>query len=231
MASNHSLARACVVISVLLATSAAIAQDAPTPKLYRWVGADGKPHYSDQIPPEALDKARQEISSKSGLTVGQVDRALTPEERAAAAAKAEQEAKIAKVTEDAKQSDQVLLASYPTERELTRAYTERGLLQNETVKATRIGMESQQQGLSSLLIAASNMELTGKSVNAKLTDSILTARRQLLDQQTLLVRHTAQGAALQTEYHSTLERWRKLRTDAEAARKTPDANPSGAPKS
>lgn len=231
MASNHSIARACVLISVLLAASAGIAQDAPAPKLYRWVGADGKPHYSDQIPPEAMDKARQEISSKSGMTVGQVDRAQTPEERAAAAAKADHEAKIAKATDDAKQSDQVLLTSYPTERELSRAYTERTLLQNETLKATRVGMESQQQSLSSLLIAASNMELTGKPVNAKLAGSILLARAQLLDQQALLVRHTAQGAALQTEYQSTLERWRKLRADAEAERQQTAAKTSAIPKS
>lgn len=230
MASISSAASASVVIGILLATSLASAQDAPAPKLYRWVGADGKPHYSDQIPLEAMDKARSEISKNSGMTVGQVDRALTPEERAAAAAKAEQEAKIAKATDDAKQSDQVLLASYPTERELTRAYAERTLLQNETVKATRIGMESQQQGLSSLLISASNLELTGKPVNAKLADSILLARRQLLDQQSLLVRHTAQGAALQGEFQSTLERWRKLRGEAEAEHKATTPNASATPK-
>lgn len=214
----HSIIQraAFAIGGVCMLAALAQAQDAAAPKLYRWIGADGKAHYSDTLPPEALDKARDEISVNSGMTLKKVDRALSAEERAAVDAKAAADAKVAKALEDAKQNDTVLLASYPTERELRRAYDERTLLQIETVKTTRVGMQSQQQSLSSLLNAASNRELNGKPVDAKLAESILTTRQQLHDQQTLLVQHTAQGAQLQAEYQSTLQRWTKLH-NAEAA--------------
>ncbi len=201
------------------------AQDVAAPKLYRWVGADGKAHYSDTLPPEALNKARDEISVNSGMTLKKVDRALTGEEKAAVDAKVAADAKVAKAMEDAKQNDTVLLASYPTARELRRAYDERTILQNETVKATRVGMQSQQQSLSTMLSAASNRELNGKPVDAKLAESILTTRQQLHDQQTLLVQHIAQGAALQAEYQSMLQRWTKLR-NAEAAKEPAPSAPA-----
>jgi hypothetical protein len=203
-----SIQRACVAIALLVGLGAvvtsAVSAPAPTPKLYRWVGADGKPYYSDQVPPEAMDKARQELSPKSGMAISQVERALTPEERAAAAVKAAADAQTAKAQEDVAKNDQMLLTSYPTEADLRRAYDERVMLQTETMKATRIGIESQQQVLSSQLITASNLELTGKPVSSKLADSIQLTRKQLLDLQALLVRHAAASGALQSEYQSTL---------------------------
>ena len=71
------------IIGALVATGAAEAQKAPTKKLYRWVDKDGKVQFSDSLPPEAIDQARTEMSN-TGRVVADVDRALTPEEQAAA---------------------------------------------------------------------------------------------------------------------------------------------------
>lgn len=232
----NTLLRAAILGAVLLAIvapstlAAPAANNASAKKLYRWVGADGKVHYSDQIPPEAMDQARQELSAKSGLAVGQVERALTDKERAAAAAKAAADAKAAAALANAKQSDQVLLASYPSEAELKRAYDERVALQAETVKASRIGIKNQQQTLSSQLIRASNLELNGKPVNTELAAAIQLARKQLLNQQALLVQHIAEGQKMQDEYRSTLERYRSLQSPAPSApqpQPTPGVVPKG----
>lgn len=230
-----SIPRAGLAIALLIGLGgvvmSAVSAPAPAPKLYRWVGADGKPYYSDQVPPEAMDKARQELSPKSGMTISHVERALTPEERAAAAAKTAADAQVAKAQEDVVKNDQTLLTSYPTEADLKRAYDERVMLQSETIKATRIGIESQQQVLSSQLITASNLELTGKPVVTKLADSIQLTRKQLLDLQALLVRHSAASAALQNEYQSTLEHYRSLQSAAAAGQSppAPAPTPGGAP--
>ena len=229
MAIENIRLRAAVVGVALLVACLASVLDASAPKkLYRWVGADGKPYYSDQVPAEAMDKARQELSVQSGLTVGHVDRALTPEEQAAAAAKTAADAKTAQSQETAKQSDQVLLASYPTEADLKHAYDERIVLQAEAVKATRFGIQSQQQSLAARLAVASNLELNGKPVNPKLADDIQMIRKQLVNQQALLIQHIAEGAKMQSEYSSTLEHYRSLQAAAAAARATP--SPGAVPK-
>ncbi|HEV2607258.1 MAG TPA: DUF4124 domain-containing protein [Xanthomonadaceae bacterium] len=205
------------IIAALLFAPAALAADPTAPKLYHWVGADGKDHYGDTLPPEALTQARQEISKNSGMTLKSVDRSLTLEERAAAQVKADADAKAAEAIEKAKQNDQVLLASYPSEAELKRAYDERISSLTETLKATRIGMQGQQEGLSSLLIAASNLELSNKPVNAKLATSIKSTHALLLEQQTSETQQEGQVAKLLQESAATMEHYRSIEAAAAAS--------------
>ena len=212
-------ALAAIIAALTFMPAALVAgpPDPTSPKLYHWVGADGKDHYGDVLPPEALTQARQEISKTSGMTLKQIDRTLTPEERAAAQAKADADAKAAEAIEKAKQNDQVLLASYPTEAELKRAYDERISSLTETLKATRIGMQSQKEGFSSLLIAASNLELSNKPVNAKLATSIKSTHDLMREQQTNETQQEAQVAKLLEESAATMEHYRSLQAAAAAA--------------
>jgi hypothetical protein len=203
-------------IVLLIVAPIALAQDGP--KLYRWVGPDGKVHYSDDLPPEALDQARQELSSKNGMALKQVDRAQTAEERTAAQSKADADAKAAEAIAKSKQNDQVLLSSYSTEADLKRAYEQRIVIQNETLKTTQIGLKSQRQALSSLLIEASNLELTGKPVTAQLAKSIQTTHADLLDQQQSEMQAKAQVENLRNESGSAIEHYRSVRAAAEASR-------------
>ena len=69
-----------------------LATPAESQKLYRWVDADGKVHYSDSLPAEAVDRARRELNKNSGGTLTRVDRALTEAERAAQQAEADRAA-------------------------------------------------------------------------------------------------------------------------------------------
>jgi hypothetical protein len=219
-----------VAIVLLVAAPIALMQSFAAPKLYHWVGTDGKDHYSDVLPPEALSQARQEISSTSGTTIKQVERALTPEERAAADAKAAADAQAADEAEKARQSDQALLTSYPTESDLQRHYDQQITQQTETLKSIQVGMESQQQSLSSMLVEASGHELSGKPVPAKLAASILTTHKQVLEQQALLVRQEAQSANVRQQAAAVMARYRALRVAADAERAaTAPATPAPAP--
>ncbi|HTD28974.1 MAG TPA: DUF4124 domain-containing protein [Xanthomonadaceae bacterium] len=217
---------------LLLFVQTALAQQAPSgPKLYRWVGPDGKVHYSDELPPEVLDQARQELSVKSGMTINQVDRAQTADERSAAQAKADAEAKAAAATQKAKESDQNLLSSYPTEADLKSAYDQRIAMQNETLKTTRIGMQSQQESLSELLIAASNLELASKPVPARMATTIRTTHAQVLDEQQQETQQEAQAANLRQENAAVLARYRSLRSATEAEHAATPTAPAGTPPS
>lgn len=216
-------------IILLIAAPIALLQSAAAPKLYHWVSADGKDHYSDVLPPEALSQARQEISAKNGATIGQVDRAMTPEERAAAAAKAIVDAKAAEDAEKTRQGDQALLASYPNESDLQRHFDQQIAQQTETLKSIRVGMESQQQSLSSLLIDASNHELAGRPVPAKLADSITTTRKQVITQQASLTLHEAQSMNLRQGNAAMIAHYRSLRTAADAAATSSTTSPPAPP--
>lgn len=216
-------------------TAAVFAQDqAPAgPKLYRWVGPDGKVHYGDDIPADALNQAREELSKKTGMTIRQVDRALTPEERAAAEAKAQADAKAAEALAQAKQNDQVLVSSYPTEDDLKRAYNERIAAQIVGLKAIRMGLENQQKSLASFLYAASTKELSGKPVEAGMVASITKLHESVVDQQQSQVQTEAQVANLKQEGAAILARYRDLKAASAkefSGGSTPTPPPASPPK-
>jgi hypothetical protein len=207
-----------IAIALLIAAPIALTQSPAAAKLYHWVSADGKDHYSDVLPPEALSQARQELSSSNGATIKQVERAQTPEEQAAAAAKAAADAQAAEAAQKAKENDQALLTSYPTEGDLQRVNDQKIAQQSETLKSIRVGMESQQQSLSSLLVDASNHELSGTPISPKLADSIQATRKQVLNQQAMLIVQEARSENLRQEAAATMARYRALRTAADAER-------------
>lgn len=205
---------ATAVAAVL--AGALLAPDAAAQKLYRWVDEDGKVHYSQSLPPEAVDRARRELSARSGMTTGEVDRALSDEERAEAEAEAAILDASRKLADERAQRDQVLIGSYSSERDLQRAYDERFLLVDETLKATRVGMDSQRQTLASLLASAADREFGGQAVDARTRDSIRETYARLSSQQTLMQRREAERAVLEAEFEETLTRYRELKGEEPA---------------
>ena len=188
-------------------------------KLYRWVDENGNVHYSDSLPPEAVDQARRELSKTSGTTTAQIDRALTAEERAAAQAEAEREAVIAAEAELRRQYDQRLLQSYPNESDLTRAFNDRLKMLDEAIKSADVGIESQQYVLASLLNDAADRELAGERVP-------LTVEEAARDAQAKQQQREAERAAIEQDYQEALERYRLLVAEREGGQ--PEEQPSPA---
>jgi hypothetical protein len=85
MSGAESGARRAAWITTMTALMVAVAILAVGPAraaMYKWVDEKGIVHYTDTLPPEAVDKARTELN-KQGVTVKQTDKALTPEQRRA----------------------------------------------------------------------------------------------------------------------------------------------------
>lgn len=197
------VATAALVLSLLSAP--ALAQ-----KLYRWVDAEGKVHYTDTLPPEAVNQARDEIS-RSGTTVNRVDRALTPGERAAKEAEEAEAARAAAIKAEQDKMDAVLMGSYATEADLERAYRERFDLLDQSLEAARVGIRSQEKSLEDQLAHAASLERAGKPVPATMQSTIAAARKQVEDQREFLRKRETERQNLQTEYDAILQRYRVLK--------------------
>jgi hypothetical protein len=104
------MASANFIRAVALLTCAGLLSS-PQAQLYKWTDANGKVHYSDTVPPEANDGARKQLSSE-GVVRGQVERALTPEERRAAAVKADADRKAREIVEERERRDRALVSTY-----------------------------------------------------------------------------------------------------------------------
>ena len=212
------------VIAAVLASAAAGAQDKPK-KLYRWVDKDGKVQFSDALPPEAVDQARTEINSESGMATSSIERALTPEERAAKEALDAATATATKEAERIKQTEEAMIASFQNEDELKRSFKIRTELLQQTLDAIEAGIGSQRASLASLLADASEAELAGTAVNAKQASSIRQLHVEMAKQQQMLVFKQGELVDLDKELVRLVERFREIK----GAGAAPAAAPAPAP--
>ncbi len=223
----------CLALAAaMLVAGIASAQD-KGPKLYRWVDKQGKVHYDQALPPEAVDQARREFSAKTGTAVGNVDRALTPEERAQIEADAKAAAEAAVAANEQKRLEDIMMASYITEQDMRRAYGERISLLTMTIESTDISIKSLRENLATLLQQASDTELDNRRV---LDDRVQTLRElhsEKVKQQNLQATRRADLATLNSEFARMLARYRQLRgaatapaTTAPAPATTPPPSPA-----
>ena len=183
----------------------------PAKKLYCWT-ENGRKVCGDALPATAVDSARTEISARSGLPTGRVDRAPSLDERAAAAAKAEVDRQGALADEARLRRDMAMVESYASEMELRRAYENRISLSEGTVKASRMSVAGLRQSLLTLLKRAGDAELSGKPVAKPLVSNIRQKHGELRRQQNMLVQQQHDASTIEDEFADTLARYRALKT-------------------
>lgn len=228
MSHRHRPLLTMAAIAGLLLGGGVAAQKAPAPqkKVYCW-NDQGRKVCSDALPAEAANRARTEISARSGLQTGQVDRALTDEERSAAAVSAEMARRQAEALAMAERRDLAMVESYMTEADLRRAYGERTGLLDETLKASRLGLSNLRLSLLSLLRQAGDLELAGEPVPKRLAESIRSQHDELLRQQQILAHQQQDRATLDAELADAVLRYRALKPPPGAAAPAPTAPPAG----
>ena len=179
-------------------------------KIYCWNEA-GRKVCGDALPASAADSARTEISARSGITTGRVDRALSETERSAAALAADAARKQAEAEAIQQRRDLAMVESYMTEGDLRRAYGERTALLDETLKASRLGLANLRLSLLSLLRQANDLELQGKPVAKALAVNIQSQHTDLLRQQAIMRDQQEERASLGADLEHAVERYRALK--------------------
>lgn len=221
---RHILSAAIAALALAGASAAAAQTAAPAQKkIYCW-DEGGRRVCGDALPASAVDSARTEFNAKSGLATGHVDRALTDEERSAAAIAAEEARRQAEADAMQKRRDLAMVESYMTEDDLRRAYGERTALLDETLKASRLGVANLRLSLLSLLRQAGDVELADAPVTKRLTDSIQRQHAELLRQKQILLAQEEDRAELERELAVSVQRYRDMRKTTGG--ETPAASPA-----
>ena len=206
--------RIAIVASLLfIAAAPALAQPKPAAaekKLYCW-NENGRKVCGDALPADAVDSARTEISPRSGLRVGEVGRALTAEERAAAEAQAAREKQAADAEAARTRREMAMAVSYNTEDDLRAAFGERIVLVDEALKTSRMGVSNLRLSVLSLLRQAADLELQNKPVPKALAGNIRTQHADLVRQQAIMQDQLDERASLDADLEYALERYRALK--------------------
>ncbi len=206
----------------------ALAQKAPPAekKLYCWE-ENGTRVCGDALPAEAVNKARVEFNAKSGMRTGEVQRAMTDEERAAAAEEAERQRAEAAAAETRKRTEKAMLTSYATEADLRRVFDERIALLDNSVETAKYNIAGLREGLVTLLQGAAEKELAGHKIKPETTADILKRHNELLRLQRLQADYERRRRELDGEIAETLQRYREIKgIAAPAVATTGSASPA-----
>lgn len=197
---------------LLMLASSAHAQPSSQKKLYCW-DQNGQRVCADSLPPEAVSAARQELNANSGMRTREVDRALTPEERAAQADEEARERTEAAAVETRRRTDQAMLVTFQNEDELRRVFDERITLVDNSIQTARYNVTSLREGLVTLLQTAAQTELAQRPVPDTLAGDIRQRHAHLLYNQRLQLNFERQRSALDTEIEETMQRYRTLKAN------------------
>lgn len=189
----------------------AAAQGAPAAKkLYCW-NENGRKVCGDALPASAVNSARTELSGKSGLRTGGVDRALTGEERTAHEAELKRQADAADAAAAAKRRDMALAESYESEEELRRAYHIRYELIDESMKSSTLALGNLHESLLRLLEQAGERELSGQPVSKPMADNIREQHDSFVSLQAAYRQQQHDRTAVDQQLQDALARYREMK--------------------
>ena len=181
---------------------------------YKWVDDQGVVHYTDKIPPEALNKGNVELN-KQGLAIKKTDPALTPEQRKAREAEEARAQQMAKDRALVERRDRALLATYTTESEID-------LARNRAIST--IDAQVQSANAYSVTLNKRKADLDGKKaalgdkpVPPVLEREAANIGEELAKQADLIAVKQKEIIVVNARYDADKKRWKELRAATEAA--------------
>ncbi|HET7032182.1 MAG TPA: DUF4124 domain-containing protein [Casimicrobiaceae bacterium] len=194
--------------------------------LYKWVDEKGVVHYTDTLPPEAVDKARTELN-KQGVEVKKTDKALTPEQRRANEQDSQRQRELARQQEEIARRDRALLSSYTSEAEIDLA-RKRSLQTIDNVVQSTLAY-SDQLNKRKAEIETKKEELKGKPVIAVLDRELESIDAELVRQAELIEQKKRETDMVVAKYDADKQRWRELVAAKAAENPKSVATPDSAP--
>lgn len=208
-AARRSVLRTAVTMSAVSFVAAALLVGAgkACAATYKWVDENGVVHYSDKMPPEAVDKANVQLN-KQGVPIKKTDKALTPEQRRAIEQDAERQKRAARQQEEIARRDRALLSSYTSEAEIDLARNRSLQTINNVVQSTLA--YSEQLNKRKAEAEAKKVEYQGKPLVATIDREVESIDAELVRQADLIALKKRESEMVIAKYDADKQRWREL---------------------
>jgi hypothetical protein len=177
---------------------------------YKWVDDQGVVHYSDKVPPEAVNKGAT-VLDKQGRPTKKIEPAPTPDQIKAKAVAEEQQRALAKSLEEQARKDRALMQSYTSEEEIDVA-RKRALstidTQIKAAQAYSADLTRRQQDLKKKKASYGD-----KPVPIEMERELTTIDIELSRQTALIKQKTDEIAAVNAKYDTDKKRWEEIKSD------------------
>ena len=180
---------------------------------YKWVDEKGVVHYTDKIPPEAVNKANTQLD-KQGRTIKQTEPALTVEQRRAKAEEEARKQQLAKEQELVDRRDRALLSTYTMESEIDLA--RKRALSTIDQQVSSSTAYSTQLNKRKVELDGRKSALGDKPVPPVLERELSNINVELAKQADLIAAKQKETIIVNARYDADKKRWRELRIATEA---------------
>ncbi|MCX7554149.1 DUF4124 domain-containing protein [Marinicella sp. S1101] len=189
-------------------------------KMYKWVDENGKVHYSDKVPPDQVEHARERIG-ETGVVEEKIKRALTDEEKIAMAAQLKQEQEAAlqaklDAEKEAKERNKILM-SYSSAEQIKRLKGERISALERNIQTAKDNLVIQEKNHADLMKRAADKERSGELVSETFLNQIQQVKEQIDYQKQFIVDKTNEIAVTETKYDDELKKYNKYTADTDEA--------------
>ena len=207
MTAAHRIANAIAAFALAIAAAPALAA------MYKWVDDKGVVHYTDKMPPEAVDKGNVEFN-KQGIPIKRNDPAPTAEQRRVRAAEEERQRVVAREQEVVDRRDRALMQSYTSEDEIE-------LARHRALGTIDTQVQSAQAYSVQLTKRREELEERRKAFGAKpvppaIEHELENIGSELAKQDAFIGEKKRETAAVTARYETDKQRWRELRAIADA---------------
>lgn len=196
--------------AMVLVLAALLAPAPSEARFYRWVDDQGVVHYTDQIPPNQVDKGHTALSEQ-GVPLGTVPPAQTLEElqreRELKRLRAEQE----RLLEQQRAADRVLLNSFRSVDDLIMARDGKLASVDVVIGVARGNIRREQERMAQLRSEAADLERAGKPTPPHLEEGIAKAERAIRDAYSSIVERERQKEEIRVQSDRDHRRFRQLK--------------------
>ncbi len=202
---------ATLAVSVCLAAGA---QAAAAAGMYKWTDEKGAVHYSDQMPPDAVNKGAV-MFDKKGRQVKKIEPAPTPDQIEAKKLEDDKQKEITRQRDERTRKDLALLQSYTSENEIELARSRAISAVSNQIKSAEIytgDLTRRQQDLEKQKAA-----LGGKPMPAALETELTSLNDEIARQGRLLVQKKDELATVNARYDVDKRRWQEIKSDQSRA--------------
>lgn len=194
---------------IALLITALLASPVMAKKLYRWVDKDGNVHYSDQVPPDEIDQARDELNAK-GVVVDSVTEAATAAQ-IEAMGEEEQRLRAERLLElEELAADKKIEDSYADEEAIIRDRNRKLAGLNLSIRNATTFIENQTDSVISLEKRKTMVEADGGQVSDALQSMLDDLKRQVTQQQAVLELKTLERDEVVSFYEQELSSYRAM---------------------
>src|SRR5207249_1648176 len=199
-----------VAIAALGACLALSGHSVAAAGLYKWTDERGVVHYSDKIPPEAVDKGTV-VLDKQGRQLKKIEPALTGDELKARQAEEERQKAITKAKEERARKDLALLQSYTNADEIDFA-------RNRALSAIEAQLKSAETYNADLAKRLADLDkqkaaLGGKPVPVTLDNQVSAITEEMGRQTGVIVQKKNEMAAVSARYEADKRHWQEIKAD------------------